>query len=403
MSRHLRVLVISHMYPNPVNPHAGIFVHNQCKALRAVDVDIEVISPIPSFPFYPKWRSYRLLPSYTEYEGIPVTYLPTKMYPAGLFFSTYGENYAKALAPAIKKVQERFRFDLVHCHTLFPDGNAGVRLKKQLGTPVITTAHGSDVLLYPQRGEKIYEQTLYAIQQSDAVLSVSEKLAKEVRRMETHARVETIYNGYFPDLFSPGDAMVARKKLGLPENQKNLLFIGNLYPVKGLFYLLEAFAHCAKKSDKVHLHLVGEGHLRSQLEAKVAEWQLQSRVTFHGRQPYEKIPTWIRSADVMVLSSLSEGMPSILLESMGCGVPMIATDVGGISEILQHEKTGLLVPAKDTQALAAACERLLIEDSSLRRQYGKAAYDASYAYTWGQNAENVLELYQQVINDFQAE
>jgi glycosyltransferase involved in cell wall biosynthesis len=391
------------MYPNRVNPHAGIFVHNQCKALRAVDVDIEVISPIPSFPFYPKWRPYRSLPHHTEYEGIPVTYLPTRMFPGGLFFSTYGENYAKALKPTIQNVRERFHFDLVHCHTLFPDGNAGVRLKKQLGTPVITTAHGSDVLLYPKRGEKIYQQTTEAIQQSDAVLTVSEKLAKEVRRMNAHACVKTIYNGYFPDRFSPGDSLVARKELGLPLDQKNLLFIGNLYPVKGLFYLLEAFAHCAKKSDKVHLHLVGEGHLRSQLEAEVEKRQLQDRVTFHGRQPYEKIPTWIRSADVMVLSSLSEGMPSILLESMGCGVPMIATDVGGIREILQHEKTGLLVPAKDVQALAAACERLLIDDPSLRRQYGKAAYEASYAYTWGQNAEHVLELYQQVINDFQAE
>lgn len=398
LSRQLRILVISHMYPNLVNPQSGIFVHNQCRALQAADVDIEVISPVPSFPFYPKWNGYRDLPAQKIEDGIPISYVSTRMYPGGIGFSTYGRHYAYALTSKIKEVRKRFAFDVVHCHTLFPDGNAGALLKDQLQVPLVTTAHGSDVMLYPKRSSRVKKKTIQAIKQSDAVITVSKRLEQEVRELVSDASVTTIYNGFAPELFFPRDKVEARHMLGLDVTQKNLLFVGNLYPVKGLSYLLQAFNLLLDKAPNVHLHIVGDGRLRNSLEKEVANMNIDEQVTFHGRQPYEAIPTWLQSADAVVLSSLSEGLPSILLESMGCGVPMISTDVGGIKEILQDQRTGLLVPPENAEALAQAMVRMMVDQEDQRDLYGKAARNASYSYTWRQNAENHLELYETVMN-----
>jgi teichuronic acid biosynthesis glycosyltransferase TuaC len=95
----------------------------------------------------------------------------------------------------------------------------------------------------------------------------------------------------------------------------------------------------------------------------------------------------------MVLTSLSEGLPSILLESMGCGRPMVATDVGGIKEILQDGKTGLLAPAKDVDKIAGCLRKILIDDPSLIATMGKNALDASRALTWSENARTTLQIY----------
>jgi teichuronic acid biosynthesis glycosyltransferase TuaC len=107
---------------------------------------------------------------------------------------------------------------------------------------------------------------------------------------------------------------------------------------------------------------------------------------------------WINAADVVVLSSLSEGLPSILLESMGCGKPFVATDVGGIAEILQHRKTGFLVKPEDADELARYLSILLIEEEGLAHDMGERAYTLSGSLTWKENAERVKRLYEQMLN-----
>lgn len=381
------------MYPNLVNPQAGIFVHNQCKALQSIGIEVKVISPTPSFPGYPKWRGYKAMKEVTEYEGISVTYVPTRMFPKGFFFGSYSHFYQQALKPILAQTKA----DCIHAHTLFPDGHAIVRLANEQSLPVVVTAHGSDVMLYPNRNPRVKLKTIETLEQSDQVITVSHRLEKVARSFAETAKLKTIYNGFSANQFSPGDRQEARKELGLSLDQGNLLFIGNLYPVKGVSDLLQAFRQAASKAPDLQLHLVGDGPLRASLEAETKRLQLEHRVTFHGRQPYEKMVTWMRSADAIVLSSLSEGLPSVLLESMACGIPMIATDVGGIAEILQNGKTGSLVPPQDVTKLAKVIEQWFTTDESLRKQYGEAAYQASYQYTWESNATQMFDVYKEVI------
>lgn len=393
----LKVLVLSHMYPNPVKWHAGVFVHNQCKALIRAGVDVRVVSPIPSFPFYYKWRGYRKLPKKTEIEGVPVQYVPTRMFPGGFFFSTYGYFYHRSLQPVFADLYQEFPFDLIHCHTIFPDGNAGIRLKHDFQVPILSTIHGSDMMLYPKQSKRVYQQTLLALKENDQVITVSQRLQREAQKMWKDVRIQTIYNGFDPEKFHPGDQEKARRELGLPLDKKIALFVGNLYPVKGLSYLLQAFSQLAKQTDQVHLVIVGDGKLQPSLEKEADQLGIRSMISFMGRRSYEEIPTWLKSADVIVLSSISEGLPSILLESMACGKPMIATDVGGIAEILKDGSTGRLVPARDSEKLAEALLDVLVTNPEQLTEMGEQAYQASKAYTWSQNASKVIHLYQQVL------
>jgi N-acetyl-alpha-D-glucosaminyl L-malate synthase BshA len=392
----LRVLVVSHMYPNPVNPMSGIFVHNQVKALLAAGVEVRVVVPVPSLPLYPKWKGYRGLRGEHVRDGVKVRYVPTRMFPGGLFFGLYGHLYHRALKDAVAEIRKEFPFDLIHCHTIYPDGFAGGLLKRDFGVPVVSTVHGSDILLYPKRGRSVWQSTKQALAWSDHVITVSDRLKREAEAMEPNVKVTTVYNGFAPDTFYPREKAEARAALGLEAGGKILLYVGNLLPVKGVHFLLEAFQRVSRKDESLRLVLVGDGPLRSSLEKRVEELGLGGKVHFVGRRPHEEIPVWLGAADAVVLTSLSEGLPSILLESMGAGRPMVATDVGGIREVLQDGVTGFLAPARDVEAIGDRLESLLLDDARLKAM-GTAALEASARFTWEANARKTKECYEQIL------
>src|SRR5690606_10267310 len=115
----------------------------------------------------------------------------------------------------------------------------------------------------------------------------------------------TIYNGFDPQRFYPRSRAQARKKLQLPEEGKTILFVGNLYKVKGVQYLLDAFARLTDVHPDVRLHLVGDGPLRAQLKQQARERGILDQVLFAGRRPHDEIPWWVNASDVVTLSSLS--------------------------------------------------------------------------------------------------
>lgn len=330
-------------------------------------------------------------------DGIPIRYIPTWMFPGGLFFFTYGYLYFKALVRVVAEVQQVFDFDIIHCHTIFPDGYAGTKLKQVFSVPVVTTVHGSDIRLYPYKRKGVYQRTEKALRLTDHIITVSEELKRGTRKIVPGAEVSTIYNGFDPQRFYPRSQDESRQRLNRSGTAKELLFVGNLYPVKGLNHLLDAFTKVASEFDEVQLYLVGDGPLRSELMSQARKNGIRDRVHFTGRRPHDEIPWWINSCDVVVLSSLSEGMPSILLEAMGCGKPVVATDVGGISEILRHGRTGFLVKPKDVDGMARYLSILLMENEGLAFDMGERAFIESGSVTWQRSAEQVKSLYVNIL------
>ncbi|WP_091832741.1 glycosyltransferase family 4 protein [Marininema halotolerans] len=395
----VKALIISHMYPNPANPMAGIFVHNQVKALREEGVECRVLSPIPHLPFYPKWRDYQRFPRTATMDGIPIRYVPTFMVPGGWFFSAYGYFYFKALQNEVAELRRQFSFDLIHCHTIFPDGYAGTKLKDAFSTPVVSTIHGSDIRLYPQQSKGVYRRTEEALRRNNHVITVSEELKRDAQKLIAGVEASTVYNGFDPHRFSPTCQKEARDQLGVPQDIKSILYVGNLYKVKGLHVLIDAFARLAATDDQVALYLVGGGPLEGELQRQAKQAGVRERIHFIGRRPHEEIPIWINSCDVVALTSLSEGMPSIIMEAMGCGKPVVATDVGGISEVLQHRRTGFLVKPERPEETAQCLSILLAENEGLAYDMGERAFTESGALTWKRNAEQIISLYERVLID----
>ncbi|MCC6907851.1 MAG: glycosyltransferase family 4 protein [Phycisphaerales bacterium] len=140
---------------------------------------------------------------------------------------------------------------------------------------------------------------------------------------------------------------------------KRLLFIGRFDPVKGLPLLIEAIDRLARDHPDVHLDLVGDGPLRGDLEAMVCGLELEKYITFHGYLSQAECRVRLQHADVLVISSFAEGIPVVLMEAMASRVAVLATNIAGIPELVEHGVSGVLVPSGDGEALAQGLDQLL--------------------------------------------
>ncbi|MEN9406778.1 MAG: hypothetical protein RLZ12_1062 [Bacillota bacterium] len=374
------------MFPHSFNPVAGIFVYNQLQALKNLGVEFRVIVPSPFFPGYFRWHKFRKLSNKTE--PFHVYYLPTFLFPAGFFFSTQGFFYRRSLVPFIKSINSHFNFDLIHAHTIFPDAYACVALKNVFRRPLVSTVHGSDLLVYPNYNRWVHRFVGQALQESELVIASSRKLAASVRSFIKEKEPVVIPNGYDPNLFYPKPP----KPYVTTDEVVRMLYLGNLVPVKGVEYLLQALAKVLKTGYNVQLDLVGDGYLKKQLQSQVYQLKIQAQVKFCGRVPQKKVPEWINRAAVVVLPSLSEGFGCALLEAMACKKPVIGSAVGGIKELIVDGVNGLLVPPRDVLKLTAAIA-CLVQNPALRSKMGKAAYAYAQKNTWEKSAKKLLEQY----------
>jgi glycosyltransferase involved in cell wall biosynthesis len=209
---------------------------------------------------------------------------------------------------------------------------------------------------------------------SDATIAVSECVRQvEIARARTDpAKVITIHNGIEAEQYRQIDSMVSdriRRELHTPLEAVVIASVGRLHPVKGFANLLTAMKSIHARFPDVFLWLVGDGEQRTALEAQVRQLGLENVVVFAGMR--RDIPEILTAVDIFTLASHVEGMPNAVLEAMAAGLPVVATQVGGVPEIVVDGQTGLLVPPADVQALARGL-LTLIEDAPLRQRFGVA-------------------------------
>jgi glycosyltransferase involved in cell wall biosynthesis len=196
--------------------------------------------------------------------------------------------------------------------------------------------------------------TAEALRRADGVIVVSEDLAERVVALGAdRRRVRVIYNGINADIFHAGPRDEARARLGLNPDEPIIVFIGALVEVKAVNVLIDSCAKLVGDGVKFRCFLIGHGPLGPSLEEQVERLGLRDTVRFMGPRPHGQLPNWYRAATVFTLPSRSEGVPNVLLEAIACGVPFVASRVGGIPEIA-HLGTGRLVPPGDATALAQA-------------------------------------------------
>jgi len=396
----MKVLVLSSMFPSPAHQHGGIFVLEQMQALRELGVEVVVVAPTPWAPsilkLVPRWRKYSLIPRRDNIQGLRVEYLRVPCFPGGRLFYLYGLFYFLRSCGLVRRLTREEGIDLIHAHAIMPDGFAGVLLGRRLFLPVVCTVHGSDVNSYPYRNRPTLWATKWALKRVGHLVTVSRGLKGEVFSLIGRRQIEVLHNGADPRKFKPRPRMEARARLHLPIDKKIILFVGSLVPVKGVEFLLAAVSRLAREDTL--LYVVGDGDLMSALISLADDLGVQKVCRFVGRRPYDEIPYWLSAADCLVLPSLSEGLPTILPEAMLCGVPIVATQVGGVPEIVRHGHNGLVVQPKDPIGLAEAIRSLLANDDGVSAMVERAGETARVALTWEANAQKTLGIYHQIVS-----
>ncbi len=249
--------------------------------------------------------------------------------------------------------------DSILAYRAYPEGHAAVLAGRRLGVPAIISVRGSDLKLLPPSGP-IRLRTQTALREAAAVLAVSQDLADCALALGANPeRVHLVRNGIDRNVFRPEDKVAAREALSFPAEAKLLLFVGNLLPVKGVTFLLDALAVLRRDSgSNVRLAIIGDGNLEFQLRGQVRSAGIEDVVQFLGQQRQTEIARWMSAADLLCLPSLSEGMPNVVVEAFSCGCPVVGTTVGGIPELVVPG-CGCLVPPGDAAALAQALSKAL--------------------------------------------
>ena len=268
----------------------------------------------------------------------------------------------------------------------FPDAVATAAFASITGTPHWMKVHGTDVNEYLDvKGKRA--QILAAARRSRGVFTPSRALRSRLVDAGIKPEcVEVLYNGVEQRLFHPASRLEARAKLGIEGRARAVLYVGNLKVAKGCVDLVDAFLTVAAREPEVVLVVVGAGEARDEMVRRVAGARLQHRVRFVGKVEHRMLADWFVASDLLCLPSHAEGVPNVVLEAMACGVPIVATRVGGIPEVVP-EWAGLLVAPRNGPALSEALRTALNTtwDSARIAAHGQT-------FTWESNVERLLSL-----------
>jgi N-acetyl-alpha-D-glucosaminyl L-malate synthase BshA len=265
--------------------------------------------------------------------------------------------------------------------------------KTFFGISYIVYCRGSDVYL-PWKFKKIISKVV--LNSADKVIALTEDM-KEKLQINYKKNIVVLPNGIDLKKFEGFSKQGMRDNFKIGSDEKIITFVGSFKLVKGVKYLIEAFAIIFKRNSEVKLLLIGDGPERKNLKNMVETHNLTLSVDFMGNVANQKIPEYLSISDIFVLPSLSEGFPSVILEAMASGLPIIATRVGGLPEIIKEGENGFLVDPKNSNQIADKAV-LFLENSRLREKISGNNKEKSKEYNWENIIEKLVKVYLEVIN-----
>lgn len=391
MSTPLRILTFSTLFPNIVQPVNGVFVENRLRQLVASgEVTARVVAPVPWFPQslarMGRWGRFAAIPAQEERHGIAV------WHPRHAVIPKIGMSAAPLLMylgvrRTIARLRAEADFDLIDAHYFYPDGVAAALIARHFDKPLVITARGTDLNLIP-RFAVPRAQIRWAAQQADNLITVCAALKQPLLDLGIAAeKVTVLRNGVDLQAFHPRIRAEARHRLGL--SGLVLVSVGLLIERKGHHLVIDALA----RLPDVTLVIAGDGPERAALTARAAAAGVGGRVRFLGEVAPGDLPDIYSAADALVLASSREGWANVLLESMACGTPVVATDVWGTAEAVTNSAAGILMPERSPQAIVAAVTALLANppDRAATRRHAER-------FSWEATTMGQLNLFRHIVD-----
>jgi len=382
------ILTFTSLYPNIFQPRHGIFVKNRLRHLDMIPgVRRTVIAPRPYFPFMgllkgSRFATYAQIPPQEEENDGNV-----RVFHPG-YFTLPGTGLIDPVAAMVKSAENVLNdlytspreIDLIDGHYLYPDGVAAYELAKKLDKPLVLTARGSDVNVWmhePHAHGRIMEALHFARK----IICVSEALRQELIGYGIEEdKLVVLRNGVDQKLFKPASDTV--KKDGY------FLSVGNLVPLKGHALTLKALAGLPDEK----LVIIGDGDLKKPLRKLSQTLGIADRVSFIAHADQAKLVHHYQGAKATILMSAMEGLPNVVLESLACGIPVIATNVGGIPEVV-NDRNGILLTERSEKALSQA-----LQDFSTKQWHQKKIAATVKDFDWNKVANDLYILLRKTLD-----
>lgn len=388
----MRILTFTTLYPDSSRPGHGIFVENRLRHLVAGGaVQSRVVAPVPWFPFdqprFGEYAAYARVPASEVRHGIRVEHPRYPQLPkVGMTMTPH--LMALATRGVLRSILDSgYQFDLIDAHYFYPDGVAAVMIGKALGKPVVITARGTDLNLIPQYALP-RRMIRWAAANSAAMITVCQALKDVLLGLGVaDSRVTVLRNGVDLEVFRPPvDRGALREKLGI--RGTTLLSVGYLIERKGHHVVIDALQHL----PDVKLLIAGDGPEHARLLDQAAKSGVGDRVTLLGRLNTRQLADYYGAADVLVLASSREGWANVLLESMACGTPVVATRIWGTPEVVHDDCAGQLVGERTPLALAHGVQTLLnrAPERTATRHYAEG-------FSWDSTTAGQKALFERVL------
>jgi teichuronic acid biosynthesis glycosyltransferase TuaC len=385
----IRILTFSSLYPNCIQPTNGIFVENRLRhLLGSGEIEVKIVAPVPWFPIahplFGKYGRFAKIPGHEVRHGIDI-YHPRYLVVPKIGMSIAPLLMAYAVRKTVCKILKGFDFDLIDAHYFYPDGVAACILANHLGKPLVVTARGTDINLIP-RYHIPKKWILWAAEKSHAMISVCQALKnKMVKIGMAEDKITPLRNGVDLNFFKPGNREEIRKQLNIAG--RTLLSAGYLIERKGHHLIIEALSSL----PEVRLYIAGEGEMFAQLNELALGRGVADRVTFLGSLDRETLRSYMIAADALVLASSREGMANVLLESIACGTPVIATPLWGSPEVVTTPEAGVLTEDRSVQGIVEGVNRLFANYPSREstRHYAEK-------FSWDDTTHGQLEIFRRI-------
>lgn len=269
-----------------------------------------------------------------------------------------------------------------------------MKLKEEFNVPLIITAHGYDIYSLPFKNNKWMRRIQKVLNKADKIITVSKSNIDYIEKLDVKTDVTLIPNGFSPDIFFPIEKDQARRNLNIPLNKYVIVSIGNLIKNKGHKFLVDAINIIKKTSDlDIICFIIGGGILKKKLKKQIKRLGLSDNIFLKDYRPYSEIPIWMNSADLFVLPSIQESFGVVVLESLACGTPVVATRNGGSEEVLTSKELGLLCEVGNSSNLAKYIEQALEKDWDKKRLVKYAE-----KFSWEKISEDLFYIYQEVLD-----